>query len=80
MRMFAADGRRQQALGQYHRLREALRRELEAEPDPQTARLYRALLRGEVDVEPAEQELREQGRARRAPDRPSALATTCRSR
>ena len=53
MRMFAADGRRQQALGQYHRLREALRRELEAEPDPQTARLYRALLRGEVDARPA---------------------------
>jgi predicted ATPase/DNA-binding SARP family transcriptional activator len=54
MRMFAADGRRQQALGQYHRLREALRRELEAEPDPQTARLYRALLRDEVDFEPPE--------------------------
>ena len=50
MRVFAADGRRQEALGQYHRLREALRRELEAEPDPQTAGLYRALLRGEVDV------------------------------
>src|SRR4051794_18409058 len=56
MRIFAADGRRQRALGQYHRLREALRRELEAEPDPQTAGLYRALLRGEVDVEPREQE------------------------
>src|SRR3954464_15235372 len=54
MRMFAIDGRRQQALGQYHRLRGALRRELEAEPDPQTARLYRALLRGEVDIEPPE--------------------------
>jgi predicted ATPase/DNA-binding SARP family transcriptional activator len=61
MRMFAAAGRRQQALGQYHRLREALRRELEAEPDPQTARLYRALLRGEVDVEPPEQESRDRG-------------------
>src|SRR3954469_11993897 len=58
MRMFAADGRRQQALGQYHLLREALRCELEAEPDPQTARLYRALLRGEIDSEPAEQEVR----------------------
>ncbi len=80
MRMFAADGRRQQALGQYHLLRGALRRELEAEPDPQTARLYRALLRGEVDLDPAEQELREQGRARRGPDRPSVLATICRSR
>src|SRR4051794_6528026 len=54
MRMFAADGRRQQALAQYHRLRGALRRELEAEPDPQTARLYRALLRGEVDLDPPE--------------------------
>src|SRR3954454_12624099 len=56
MRMFAADGRRQQALGQYHRLREALRGELEAEPDPQTARLYRALLRGEDEVDPPEQD------------------------
>jgi predicted ATPase/DNA-binding SARP family transcriptional activator len=54
MRMFAADGRRQKALGQYHVLRGALRRELEAEPDPQTARLYRALLRGEVDLDTAE--------------------------
>ncbi len=47
MRLFAADGRRQQALAQYHQLRTALRRELEAEPDPQTAELYRELLRGE---------------------------------
>jgi predicted ATPase/DNA-binding SARP family transcriptional activator len=54
MRMFAADGRRQQALGQYHLLRGALRHELEAEPDPQTARLYRALLRGEADPDPPE--------------------------
>ena len=65
MRLFAADGRRQQALAQYHQLREALRRELEAEPDPQTARLYRALLRGEADAGPAEPELRQQ--AARAP-------------
>ena len=79
MRMFAADGRRQQALGQYHRLREALRRELEAEPDPQTARLYRALLRGEVDFEPPSRRA-SRGRARRALGRPNALATTCRSR
>jgi predicted ATPase/DNA-binding SARP family transcriptional activator len=47
MRLFAAGGRRQQALAQYHQLRTALRRELEAEPDPQTAELYRELLRGE---------------------------------
>ena len=80
MRMFAADGRRQQALSQYHRLREALRRELEAEPDPQTARLYRALLRGEVDVEPPEQESRDRGARPPLARPPSALATTCRSR
>jgi DNA-binding SARP family transcriptional activator len=53
MRQFAASGRRQQALAQYHQLREALRRDLQAEPDPQTARLYRALLRGdEPEPEP----------------------------
>jgi predicted ATPase/DNA-binding SARP family transcriptional activator len=60
MRLFAATGRRQQALAQYHRLRDALRRDLEAEPDPQTARLYQALLRGEAGSDPAEQEPREQ--------------------
>ena len=58
MRLFAAAGRRQQALAQYQRLREALRRDLEAEPDPQTARLYRALLRGDVNFDPADQEPR----------------------
>ncbi len=57
MRQFAQAGRRQQALAQYHQLREALRRELEAEPDPQTARLYRALLRGEeAEPDPSEAE------------------------
>jgi predicted ATPase/DNA-binding SARP family transcriptional activator len=61
MRLFAAGGRRQQALEQYQRLREALSRELEAEPDPQTARLYRALLRGEVDPDPPERKPRLQG-------------------
>jgi predicted ATPase/DNA-binding SARP family transcriptional activator len=58
MRLFAAAGRRQHALAQYQRLREALRRDLEAEPDPQTARLYRALLRGDVNFDPSDQELR----------------------
>src|SRR4051812_1620540 len=54
MRQFAATGRRQQALVQYQQLREALRRELAAEPDPQTGELYRALLRGEVVAGPLE--------------------------
>jgi predicted ATPase/DNA-binding SARP family transcriptional activator len=57
MRLFAAAGRRQHALAQYQRLREALRRDLEAEPDPQTARLYRALLRGDANFDPPDQEL-----------------------
>lgn len=47
MHRFAADGRRQEALAQYHRLRATLGRELAAEPDPQTVALYRALLRDE---------------------------------
>jgi predicted ATPase/DNA-binding SARP family transcriptional activator len=59
MRLFAATGRRQQALAQYQRLRGSLRRDLEAEPDPQTASLYRALLRGEIELEPPERELSE---------------------
>lgn len=70
MRLFVAAGRRQQALAQYHQLREALRRELEAEPDPQTARLYRALLRGEVDPDPPEHE-REEQRERAPRGRPA---------
>ena len=52
MRLYVGGGRRQQALAQYQQLREALDRELAAAPDPQTAELYRALLRGEP-VEPA---------------------------
>jgi predicted ATPase/DNA-binding SARP family transcriptional activator len=68
MRLFAATGRRQQALAQYHRLRGALRRDLEADPDPQTAELYRALLKGEVEPEPREWELgRPEPRVPRAP-------------
>ena len=67
MRLFSASGRRQQALAQYHQLREALRRDLEAEPDPQTGRLYRALLRGEAESDPPEPELRR--RTARAPRR-----------
>jgi predicted ATPase/DNA-binding SARP family transcriptional activator len=44
MRLFAATGRRQQALAQYQQLRQALKRELEADPDPETRALYRELL------------------------------------
>ena len=57
MRRFAIDGRRQHAFAQYQRLREALWRELAAEPDPQTAGLYRALLRGDGEFGALEREL-----------------------
>lgn len=46
MRLFALTGRRQQALRQYRRLRDALHRELDAAPDPATQRLYIAILSG----------------------------------
>jgi hypothetical protein len=44
MRIYAADGRRQQALAQYGQLRQALEQQLAADPDPETARLYRGIL------------------------------------
>src|SRR5919198_1135384 len=56
MGVFAAEGRRQQALAQYQLLRDALRRELEADPDPETRRLYREILAGQhEEAEPAAQ-------------------------
>ena len=44
MRLYAATGRRQQALAQYQLLRQQLDAELAAEPDPETRGLYRELL------------------------------------
>jgi predicted ATPase/DNA-binding SARP family transcriptional activator len=44
MRVYAATGRRQQALAQYQLLRQQLDAELAAEPDPETRGLYRELL------------------------------------
>lgn len=46
MRLFALTGRRQQALRQYRRLRDTLRRELDVAPDPATQSLYLAILSG----------------------------------
>jgi predicted ATPase/DNA-binding SARP family transcriptional activator len=51
MRLFSDGGRRQQALAQYQQLRDALRRELEADPDPETRRLYRDILAGQHEHE-----------------------------
>ena len=48
MRVYAATGRRQQALAQYQLLRQQLDAELAAEPDPETRTLYRELLAPEL--------------------------------
>src|SRR5262249_17832826 len=52
IRAFASDGRRQQALAQYQQLRQTLRQELAADPDPETTRLYREILAGQHEPEP----------------------------
>jgi predicted ATPase/DNA-binding SARP family transcriptional activator len=52
MRLFAAAGRGQQALAQYEQLRDALRRELAADPDPLTRELYREILAGQQQEPP----------------------------
>ncbi|MGW1893240.1 AfsR/SARP family transcriptional regulator [Streptomyces sp. NPDC002004] len=48
MRVLAAAGRRREALAVYEGLRDVLRRDMAADPDPQTRRLYRTLLVGSV--------------------------------
>ena len=52
MRLFAEGGRRQQALAQYQQLRQTLRQRLEADPDPETSRLYREILAAQHEPEP----------------------------
>jgi predicted ATPase/DNA-binding SARP family transcriptional activator len=54
MRSYATAGRRQDALHQYARLRDALRAEYDADPDPETRRLYRELLSGSLAGAPDE--------------------------
>ncbi|MGW2728039.1 BTAD domain-containing putative transcriptional regulator [Streptomyces sp. NPDC001494] len=49
MRTLAESGRRGEALAAYERLRDTLGRDTGADPDPQTRRLYRALLAGSVE-------------------------------
>jgi len=53
MLALAATGRRQDALAQFERLRDALRDELAADPDPETRALYRELLAGDRPAPPA---------------------------
>lgn len=55
MRLHAVAGRRAQAIRQFQELREALQRELDVEPDPETVRLYDAILTGESPTQIARQ-------------------------
>ncbi|MFE0512968.1 BTAD domain-containing putative transcriptional regulator [Streptomyces sp. NPDC058964] len=50
MRNLAGAGRRREALAGYERLRDALRRDTGADPDPQTRRLFRELLADSVEA------------------------------
>ncbi|HUG13714.1 MAG TPA: BTAD domain-containing putative transcriptional regulator, partial [Thermomicrobiales bacterium] len=50
MRLYARSNRRAQALRQYQQLREALQRELDVEPEPDTTRLYESILTGTLDA------------------------------
>ncbi|HET7035860.1 MAG TPA: AAA family ATPase, partial [Thermomicrobiaceae bacterium] len=54
MRAYALAGRRQQALRQYQRLRAALARELDAEPEPEATELYQRILGGRFPEAAAE--------------------------
>jgi TolB-like protein/DNA-binding SARP family transcriptional activator/Tfp pilus assembly protein PilF len=48
MRLYADQGQREAALRQYQECRATLKRELNAEPGPETEQLYRSLLEGQV--------------------------------
>ncbi|HKN93860.1 MAG TPA: BTAD domain-containing putative transcriptional regulator, partial [Thermoleophilaceae bacterium] len=61
MTLFALSGRRQEALAQYQRLRQALRREFEDVPDAETRQLYQSILSGSF-AEPSAEEVPRQPR------------------
>ena len=52
MRLYAATGNRHQAMQQYQLCRDALRRELDADPEPATVKLYERIVANSVEAEP----------------------------
>jgi predicted ATPase/DNA-binding SARP family transcriptional activator len=52
MRLYAQDGQRRRALGQYQRLRDALQRELDIEPAASSQLLYQQILSGQMPDAP----------------------------
>ena len=67
MRRFAAAGHQQQALAQYQQLRRALRRELAADPDPESRSLYREILAGSLEPRAEADAVTDGSPERRAP-------------
>jgi DNA-binding SARP family transcriptional activator len=68
MRLLVRAGQRHQALRQYQRLREALRRDLDAEPDLAIQAFYARLVRGNASSEPGGAALATPGFAVVSPD------------
>lgn len=52
MRLYVGAGQRQEALAQFHELKQGLRREFEDEPDDETRRLYQGILTRSLEAEP----------------------------
>ena len=50
MRLYIVNGSRHEALAQYQQCREALRKDLDAEPEPTTVALYEKIIAGEIPV------------------------------
>lgn len=74
MRIYALNGQRHQALRQYQHLSEALRRELDIEPDASSQRLFEDILSGSFPIQGESQEESPSVTAIRSND--SSIATT----
>jgi len=71
MRLNAAAGQRTQALRQYDHCRDILQRDLQAKPDAETERLYRAIHSEAVPIPGAKADIPKPGPEPRAESRPS---------
>jgi predicted ATPase/DNA-binding SARP family transcriptional activator len=80
MRLFTDSGRRQQALAQYQQLRQALSEQLAADPDPETAALYREILASQQPGEDTATTALTREEDSPAPGPPEAAGTSDRAR
>ncbi|MDX2033049.1 MAG: BTAD domain-containing putative transcriptional regulator [Blastocatellia bacterium] len=70
MRLYTVSGSRHQALQQYQTCRELLRRELDAEPETSTTRLYEQITSGQLESQPVDSAPPPPGRAETPPIAP----------